>query len=128
MTALALAPLQWGTLQDIDDVAPISEKDTNCLVEIRNVLKKYGQLDRLGIALLHSHFPLDDNEVMLEETDGENRTLTLKVAKNDDINVSDVGTIFALRDGDVTSMAWCRVFCQRSILWDHNPKAHTVEK
>lgn len=52
---------------------PIDDSDAACLEEIRLVLAKYGNLSRLGIALLHSHFQLAEDEMMLETTDVEQR-------------------------------------------------------
>jgi hypothetical protein len=73
MTQVALNPLQWSMLEHINDVRPINDSDAACLEEIRLVLAKYGNLGRLGIALLHSHFKLSDDEMMLETTDVEQR-------------------------------------------------------
>ena len=67
--SVVLNPLQWSSLQDIDDVRPIDDSDAACLEEIRLVLSKYGNLDRFGIALLHSHFQVADDEMMVETTD-----------------------------------------------------------
>lgn len=73
MSQIVVNALQWSTLEYIDDVRPIDDSDSTCLEEIRVVLAKYGDLDRFGIALLHSHFPLADDEMMLETTDIEQR-------------------------------------------------------
>ncbi len=66
---VVLSPIQWNTLHDIDDVKPIDDADAPCLEEIRQVLKKYNNLGRFGVALLHSHFELADDELMMETTD-----------------------------------------------------------
>lgn len=68
MSEVVLNALQWSSLEYIDDVRPIDDSDAACLEEIRLVLAKYGNLNRLGIALLHSHFQLADDEMMLETT------------------------------------------------------------
>jgi hypothetical protein len=73
MSAVALNALQWSSLEHIDNVRPIDDSDAACLEEIRLVLAKYGNLRRLGVALLHSHFQLADDEMMLETTDVEQR-------------------------------------------------------
>ncbi len=70
---ITVQPLQWNTLKDIDRVRPIGEGDAECLDEIRQVLLKYQCLDRFGIALLHNHFDLADDELLLETTDTERR-------------------------------------------------------
>ena len=65
--------MQWNTLQHIADVKPIDDSDAACLEEVRQVLLKHGQTARLGISLLHSHFDLSDDEMLLETTDLEKR-------------------------------------------------------
>jgi uncharacterized Zn finger protein len=79
-----LHPLQWSDLPDIDDVAPISEEDEACLQEIKAVLEKHGRLSRFGIALLHSHFYVNTDEVMVESCDINNRTLVVQPVKRDE--------------------------------------------
>jgi hypothetical protein len=79
MTYLADAPalnvlsLQWSSLDHIADVRPIDDADTACLEDIRQVLLKHGALSRFGVSLLHRHFELNDDELMMETTDVERR-------------------------------------------------------
>lgn len=68
MNPIALQPLQWNTLKHIDDVEPIGANDAACLEEIRSVLERHDCLNRFGLALLHSHFDIDDDELLLETT------------------------------------------------------------
>jgi hypothetical protein len=128
MSTLTIAPMQWTSVRNIDGVEPVSESDTDCLAEIRDVLKKYGNLERFGIALLHSHFPLGDDEILLETTDAETRTLVLKPADQSEATRS-VGTVWMLRDGETATMAWCRSYCSKVFggLLGHAP-AHKKEK
>jgi hypothetical protein len=63
-------------LPNIDDVTPISDEDKPCLDEIRDVLTRRNTLRRFGVCLLHEHFPIADDETMLETCDAERRTLT----------------------------------------------------
>lgn len=67
-----------ATLPDIVDVRPVDETDRACLLEVRAVLERHGALKRFGINLLHDHFPMDDDEVLLEVCDPEERTLTIR--------------------------------------------------
>ena len=113
MNALVISPLQWSDLQDIDDVEPINIGDTECLLEIRNVLKKHGKMDRLGVALLHSHFDMSNDEIMLESSNDETRTLVIQPVKQQEAGTNNVGTIFMLREGDPTTMTWCKRYCKR---------------
>jgi len=73
MTRLNVQALQWSRLDNIDDVRPIDESDAPCLNEIRGVLAKHGCLDRFGVSLLHSHFDLAADEMLLETTDVSKR-------------------------------------------------------
>jgi len=113
MTELALAPMQWSKLDDIDDVEPVGENDTDCLSEIRDVLRKYGMMKRFGVALLHSHFDVANDEIMLETNDPESRTLLTRPVKMDGQSAENIGTVFMLREGDVITTAWCKSYCKR---------------
>ena len=78
MVQLTMMPMQWGSLKGIDDIEPLNPGDYVCLAEIREVLKKHGKSERFGVALLHKHFDMKDNEVLLEETDRERRIQTVR--------------------------------------------------
>ncbi len=82
MDKLTLQPLQWSTLNHIADVKPIGDWDAACLEEIRTVLQKHNCLDRFGVALLHSHFNLAADEIMLETTDLDKREHWVRPVKN----------------------------------------------
>jgi len=69
MNQVNVQPLQWNRLQDINAVRPIDESDAECLEEIRSVLQKHNCLSRFGISLLHSHFDLEEDEILLDTTD-----------------------------------------------------------
>src|SRR3546814_14155981 len=82
-TSLVLQPMEWAPLQDIDDVAPIGAADADCLKEVYEVLQRHGKVDRFGVTLLHKHFAMRDDEVLLERTDAAPRSLVLQPAKLD---------------------------------------------
>jgi hypothetical protein len=82
---VAVQPLQWLTLQDINEVRPIDGSDAACLLEIRDVLEKHGALDRFGVSLLHSHFDVADYEMMLETTNVANREHWVRPVKKADL-------------------------------------------
>ncbi len=79
--AITLEVMQWSRLDYIDDVRPIDESDAACLEEIRQVLEKHGALSRFGLTLLHSHFDLADDELMLETTDQQKREHRVRPVK-----------------------------------------------
>lgn len=118
-------PVQWTSFKDIDDIEPVNEGDHACLLELREVLRKYGQQDRFGVALLHSHFDLEEDEVMLETSDHSNRSLHLNAVRQSETGKHDVGTIWKLADGDLDVASWCRSYCKRDFLghWDLHNKA-----
>ena len=55
--------------------------DAACLEDVRRVLAQHQRLDRFGIALLHSHFPLSDDEILLETTDLQKREHLVRPVK-----------------------------------------------
>lgn len=113
MGRIVIAPVQWSSLKDIDDTRPVGEADFECLRDIREVLKRHGALDRFGVALLHSHFNLNSDEVWLEECDEENRILVTRPVRETDAGEGNVGTIWHLRDDDIHAGRWCRKYCMR---------------
>ena len=83
MSQIIVNPLQWTDLRDIDEVRPIDDDDAECLEEIRVVLQKHNSLDRFGIALLHSHFQIADDELLMETTDvAEREHWVRRIKKN----------------------------------------------
>ncbi len=81
MSQLQLETVQWATVPDVDDVSPIGDKDHQVLSELREVILKHGYADRFGVALLHKHFDLAEDEVLMETTDVEARVSTLHVER-----------------------------------------------
>lgn len=75
---IVMQPMQWSHVPDVHDIEPLSERDSECLREIREVLLRHNSVDRFAISLLHKHFELSHTEQMVEFTDIEARTLTIK--------------------------------------------------
>jgi len=67
--------MNWNDLPNIDDLDVLTERDEQCLKEIKGVLERHNRTRKFGITLLHSHFVLNDDEVFLEHTDAVARTL-----------------------------------------------------
>lgn len=126
---VTVSPVQWAELKDIDDVEPLNDADAACLAEVREVLAHHGRLQRFGIALLHSHFELAPDEVLLESSDEQERTLTLRPATIEEASRTGVGTVWMLREGDNTTMSWCRSYCKKPEYWQatSHRKAHKKE-
>ncbi len=69
------------TLPDISKVTPLSEADKPLIDDIVTVLKKHGAQHRFGLTLLHQHFDISPDEVLVESTDVKARTQTIKPDK-----------------------------------------------
>lgn len=66
------------TVPDITEVRPVDDADRDCLLELRAVLERHHALDRFGVNLLHDHFDVAEDEVLLEVCDVEQHTLTIR--------------------------------------------------
>src|SRR5262249_39367548 len=67
-----------GKLPAIENAEPLGCQDVALLTELREVLARHGALGRFGLTLLHEHFPVEDNEVLLETNDPLTRTLEMR--------------------------------------------------
>lgn len=76
-----MRPMTWNDLPSIHAVSKPDKTDEHCLEEIRTVLKKHGKTSRFGITLLHQHFKLRKDELLVEHCDSKRRVLTTKPMK-----------------------------------------------
>ena len=69
----------YAALPDIDSPAmpALDDGDWECLDEIGGLLIAKGANDRFGVTLLHSHFSIGDNEIMVEQPRPGKRAFTL---------------------------------------------------
>jgi hypothetical protein len=81
---MKLQGLKWSELPKVEDMQSFPEIDPRCICGIYNILKKYKLQDRLGIAMLHKHFELADDEFLLETTDVQKRTQLIRPARKED--------------------------------------------
>lgn len=81
--------VQSNPLPSLKNVPPMNAEDQECLEEVAKVLKRHGRLDRFGVTLLHQHFPIGDDEVMLETNDPILRTLEMRPSLKADIEKQD---------------------------------------
>lgn len=72
---------QRPVLPSFEDAEGLGPQDAEFVQELIGVLKKHGNLDRFGLCLLHDHFPLGADEVLVETNDPETRTLNTRVEK-----------------------------------------------
>lgn len=71
-------------LPRFEETEGLGPQDAEFVEDLVTVLEKHGNLDRFGLCLLHDHFPLGDDEVLVETNDPRNRTLQVHVEKADE--------------------------------------------
>ncbi|MGW3268883.1 hypothetical protein [Streptomyces sp. NPDC001056] len=74
-------PAPRSPLPRFERAEGLGPEDAEFVRELVAVLEKYGNLDRFGLCLLHDHFPLADDEVLVETNDPAARTLHTHVEK-----------------------------------------------
>ena len=79
MTLITISALQWSRLQDLHDVEPLDAADVACMHELRDVPARHGRLDRFALQLVHMHFDLAADEVLVEYSDPVRREQRLRV-------------------------------------------------
>ncbi|MBE7498314.1 MAG: hypothetical protein HS117_25535 [Verrucomicrobiaceae bacterium] len=104
-------PIQSRNLPDIHDLEPFCENDMACLDELRDVLAKHKATNRFGLHLLHSHFDLEPDEVLVEDTDVGTRVQTIKPIKRSEIPVDAKYTSWRFDTHSVDSPV-CRISMQ----------------
>jgi hypothetical protein len=70
-------------LPRFEEAEGLGPQDAEFVKDLVAVLAKHGNLDRFGLCLLHDHFPLRTDEVLVETNDPEARTLHAHVEKAD---------------------------------------------
>lgn len=65
-------------LPRISEVQARTAADDPLFAELSDVLAKHQALDRFGIVLLHTHFPMKDGEILSEEIDEAGRTQLIR--------------------------------------------------
>ncbi|RSS39809.1 hypothetical protein EF912_32815 [Streptomyces sp. WAC07061] len=70
-------------LPRFEEAEGLGPSDAAFVQDLVDVLEKHGNLDRFGLCLLHDHFPLAADEVIVETNDSATRTLHAHVEKTD---------------------------------------------
>lgn len=108
--------MQWSDTPDIEDVSRFNDDDKECLRDVRDVLRRHGMLDRFGMTLVHSHFPIADDEVLMETTDLENRTLRIAPMKaTDAANLASRPTNWRFTEDEAIVAVGCRCRIQHGV-------------
>jgi|GEM_PF-832563 len=119
-----LTPLLFNFLPHADEVQAINDEDKACFKEIRDVLLKHGKLERFGLTLLHKHFDIQDDEVLIENTDEISRIQTITPMKIKDVEATGeslLETSWSLVDNEAVTR------CQRKCVYQggsHRPHIH----
>jgi hypothetical protein len=104
-TPIHISPVQWASLPDISEVARLSADDHACLDAVRQVLVLHNAIGRFGIHLSHKHFEVAEDEVLVEYTNVESRTLECRVEKRFSAEVSEenrIETMWSFNSQDAT--------------------------
>ncbi|HEX5997891.1 MAG TPA: hypothetical protein VFZ16_00615 [Hyphomicrobiaceae bacterium] len=110
-----------NTLGHIDDINHRLPEDDAVFAEVREVLKRHGAETKYGLTLLHKHFDLKADEVLVEYTDVTSRTQLTKPVRIDDIADKNlIETMWRLDDEHV--MRGCSRFCFPTYESDGAPK------
>lgn len=126
MSNLILEAVQHSKLHDIDDIEPINQSDYDVLEEVREVLSKHNYTDRFGIVLLHKHFEVGEDEVLMEVTDEENRTSLVSPQKASEADIKNsIQTVWKFGH-DVKAVTECVQFCHK--FFGHNVRHKKVGK
>ena len=75
----------WNGLPDADSAQPLGDDDLQLVAELRELLARHDALDRFGLVLLHSHFELTPDEVLVETVDREARTLSVRPVNREEL-------------------------------------------
>lgn len=119
MENLALIqPLQFSVdLICKDD--KLTELDRNCFSEIALTLKKHNRTHRFGITFTKVPFLLNENEVLVEYTDIQNRKQLIRPEINSG-NLNVIETNWSLKDGSFESMLGCIRYCANNVHGNHD--------
>ena len=95
-------------LLDISDTLPLTENDQPMVSEIFEVLKKYNAEKRFGLSLLHKHFDINEDEVLVESVDTLNKIQTVQPAKRSELGELDyTETLWRLDKGIAMTACVC---------------------
>ena len=82
------------------------------MAEVRDLLARHGKLDRFGLTLLHQHFLVYENEVLLETCNPTTRELLMRTVPKTEVDETTiVETAWRLSDSEV--MVKCQRICTK---------------
>lgn len=107
MSAHAARSDNWNSLPHIRDVQPLDHDDEACLAEIETILAKYNRTARFGVAVLHKHFDVAPDEVLIERTYAEARQLVTEPTRASEVTNDLITTIWRFDNGVRYACSYC---------------------
>jgi hypothetical protein len=123
-----MVPLAFATnsLRDIHEVSSRSPAEDGCFAELKEVLRRHGLEKKYGITLLHKHFDLRDDEILVEHTDIGQRTLVSKPMKVGSVPTQNLIEVTWSLDNDLV-VGNCRSHCYYDWTMVRHETRHTAE-
>jgi hypothetical protein len=111
MDRVAIEAMQWKPIIDISETEGFTASDAACFAEVRDVLSRYGLLDKYGMSLIHRHFDIEDDECLVEKVDADARTLSVQPMKKADLKPgSTTVTMWRLTTGEKVAEVGCQCY------------------
>lgn len=89
MKTNTLGSTKQNRLPDISEALRRTDADQPLMDDLIAVLRRHNALDRFGITLLHQHFDIADDEVLLETTDVRSREQLIRPVKKSSLEGID---------------------------------------
>ena len=85
----------------------LNSEDEEFVNELRTLLKKHNNIDRFGLSLLHNHFPISEDEILIETNNTENMTLTSQVFKKSEVKPDARPSYWRIDESGTTTLMKC---------------------
>ena len=89
----------WNDLADIADVVTLTPEDEKCLEEVQRVIEAHNLTAKFGVALLHKHFDIGADEILLEITFAAEKRLEIRPVLAEGVDLKQVMTTIWRFDG-----------------------------
>jgi phosphopentomutase len=120
MNSLENVEANISEMPHITEVIARTSADDQLFKELYEVLKRHDADHRFGVTLIHKHYEVAPDEILMEYTDEEARIQTIKVEKIADVEMNGtIETSWSLKDGKVQMS--CRCIKQDQHNHTHNP-------
>ncbi|CRL52078.1 hypothetical protein SB725_29245 [Pseudomonas sp. SIMBA_041] len=95
------------------EARPLDEKDALFIGELCELLKRHENTERFGLFLLHDHFTMNRDEILLESNDPDARTLHMEVVKRENLPEGKFTSwrLGGTRGNKVEALTFCGRIC-----------------